>query len=465
MSQLRWYQRAWFTRSAGYGFAVLVIAKAVHSVFFKQNDFDLHLHWGRLALEGAWDAVPFQYPPGRILFNEALAVLPRLVARALGFGCAIGSLVLTYRIWRDLAAKMTPPAPGVDLAAAALAFALLAPWVVRDFDECGLQILLLFFLSMVAWSLDRGARLQTGAWLGVAITFKFTPVLFVALLLWKRRWLEAGAAIGFVVVLNALAPALVWGPELARTALVRHVQTLRMAATLEDPSENGVERPSHRSQSLKLAIARFLQTYPPGHPLFIDRLYDDDGCTVRGVPPEACKQHPLFVQFLDLAPATARRVALAVMVAIGLSIAWRMRRPWRLGQAAATGPPTVWSALAPEWAVACAFAAVLSPLTWHQHLALMLPCGYLVIRDLLLRPARSRPREALLAVVFACVWILQRDPLSKQLSLIVMSYHEDVAAVLILVAMTLTVRGAIAPAQGDCAADPHSAGVPRPAAS
>jgi hypothetical protein len=101
-------------------------------------------------------------------------------------------------------------------------------------------------------------------------------------------------------------------------------------------------------------------------------------------------------------------------------------------------------------------------LTWHQHLALMLPCAYLVIRDLLRRPARSRPREALLAVVLACVWILQRDPLSKQLSLIVMSYHEDVAAVLILVVMTLTVRGASAPAQDERAGDPHPARMATP---
>jgi hypothetical protein len=273
--------------------------------------------------------------------------------------------------------------------------------------------------------------------------------------------LEAGAAIGFVIVFNALAPALVWGPELARTALVRHAQALRTEATVTDPSENGVEPPSHRSQSLKLAIARFLQTYPPGHPLFIDRDYDDDGCTARGVPPDACKQHPLFVQFLDLPPVIARRIVLAIMVVIGLSIAWRMRRPWRLGEAAATGPPTLSSALAPEWAAACAFAAVLSPLTWHQHLALVLPCAYVVIRDQLLRAARSRLREALLAVVFVCVWILQRDPLSKQMSLIVMSYHEDVVAVLILIVMTLTVQGAVTPARRESAADADPAGLPQ----
>jgi len=75
MSQDRWYQRAWCTRTVGYGLAALIIVKAVQSIFLKENDFDVHLAWGRLALEGAWDAVPFQYPPGRVLFVRSAVSL------------------------------------------------------------------------------------------------------------------------------------------------------------------------------------------------------------------------------------------------------------------------------------------------------------------------------------------------------------------------------------------------------
>ena len=90
---------------------------------------------------------------------------------------------------------------------------------------------------------------------------------------------------------------------MARDALMRHVQLLQRVAMLDDPSENGIEVPSHRSQSLKLAIARYLQTYPPGHPLFIDRDYTTDhSCALPGVAskdPNSCRRDPLFVQFLD----------------------------------------------------------------------------------------------------------------------------------------------------------------------
>ena len=452
-SDIPWYERAWFTKSVTYGFILLVLVKFVHSIFLKENDFDWHLAYGQLALKATYYADSeafrslisryFHYPPGRLLIDEALSLLPRLVARAIFFGAAIGALFIIRKIWRELAEKMTPASPAIEFAAAALAFLLLANWIVRDFDECGLQIILLLFLSLAARSLYRGARIQSGAWLGLAITFKLTPVLFIPLLLWKRRFAEAAAAICFIIVFNVIMPGLIWGPNLTREILVRHVQVLEKIVALDDPSENGIERPSHRSQSLKLAIARYLQTYPPGHPLFIDRNYDEVGCTERGIDPSACQRHPLFIQFLDLPKATAKQIVIFVFFVIGLALAWRLRRRWLL-LGAKTRSDSL-SSLAPEWAIACAFAAILSPLTWHQHLTLVLPCGYLVIRDALTRPDQSRIRWAGFAFIFASIWILHRDPLSKLYSLIAMSYHFEVVAVLILIAMTLMMQGAIVP--------------------
>ena len=139
-------------------------------------------------------------------------------------------LALPFVPIRELAQKVKPASPEIDFAAAALAFLLFAPWVVRDFDECGLQILLLFFLSMAARSLFRGAQTQTGAWPGLAATFKLTPILLVPLLIWKRRFVEAGAVICFVVIFNVLLPSLIWGPNLAHDVLVRHFETLKTIA-------------------------------------------------------------------------------------------------------------------------------------------------------------------------------------------------------------------------------------------
>ncbi len=451
MTDQPWYERAWFIKALCYGFALLVAVKFVHSVFFKQNDFDVHLANGALALKATYYAdseamgpLLFQYPPGRILIDEGLSLLPRLLARAVFFIAAIGSLFFTFNIWRELAQKMKPAIASVEYAAAGLAFLLLANWTIRDFDECGLQILLLFFLSMAARALYRGAPLQSGAWLALAVTFKVTPVIFIPLLIWKRRITEAAVALAFIVLLNVLVPALVWGPSMSREGIVRHIQTIATIAALDDPSENGIEPPSHRSQSLKLAIARYLQTYPPGHSLFIDRGYaDETSCADRKVTPVACERHPLFVQFLDLPATTANKIVTAIIGMIALVLAWRLRRRWLLAK---PGNETgTFSSLAPEWATACAFASLLSPLNWHQHMVLVLPCAFLVIRDLLLRAEPARLRWAGLAFVFICVWVLHRDPLSKLYSLIAMSYHFDVMAVLILIVLTLTIDRAAVP--------------------
>src|SRR5215831_2164018 len=91
-----WFERSGLKSAVTAGFILLIVIKFVHAVFFKQNDFDVHLEWGKLALLGtyysdeqAWSAVFFQYPPGRTLLDEFLSILPHYGARALVFCAAI----------------------------------------------------------------------------------------------------------------------------------------------------------------------------------------------------------------------------------------------------------------------------------------------------------------------------------------------------------------------------------------
>jgi hypothetical protein len=442
----RFFQSRWYRRAFVAGFVLLIAIKAGQGIFYKENDFAWHLDLGRSALSGtpyltpSGDLFGNNYPPGRVLIDSALAMLPNILARALVFACAVGAMLIMFRVWRILANAVVRAPPEIDFAAATLAFMLLAPWVVRDLDDCGLQLLLLLFLTMAGYALWRGAAVTSGAWLALAFTFKSTPLLFLPLLIWKRRWTEACAMIAFIVVFNAVAPALVWGPAAAWTGLGHYGALVWKTVTLPDVTQNAMEPPDHRNQSLPFAIARYLQTFPPGHPLFIHAEFGRGEC---GTPqssqpdPALCRPHPLFVQFLDLPPATAKRIVGAIVVILALLLAWRMRRPW------ANGPPGVagHSAFAPEWAVACALAALLSPVAWHYHLTLFLPCAYLAIRDVLMFP--SRPRAAALWMVVVLVWVLQRDPLPRQLALVVMSYHEDVVALLILIVLALGMRRAV----------------------
>jgi hypothetical protein len=442
-----WYETARFRRWCIIAFCVLIAIKAVHSIGFKDNDFAWHIDLGRTGLMGApyvqenGGLTGTHYPPGRVVIDAALALLPYRLARAIVFFCAVGALLLTSRVWRRLADAMHPTSYDVHFAAAFFAFALLGQWVVRDLDDCGLQILLLFFLTMAGSAVWRGASLAAGAWLGLAITWKSTPLIFLPLLIWKRRWRDAAAALAFVLIFNVGVPALVWGPAAAQDALMRYLGEVRKVAALQDPSENGVEPPRPSNQNLSITIARFLQTYPPGNLLYVNSDYAHHTCAPNDTP-ATCPPHPLFVQFLDLPAATAKKIVSAILGIMALALAWRMRHAWSL----AKDPPRdrATSALAPEWAAACAFAALLSPLTWLHHLSLALPCAYLAIRETLLFPSRSK--YAALALVFVGTWLLQRDPLSYTLSAVAMSYHGQVFAMLILIVMTLADRHAISPA-------------------
>lgn len=346
-------------------------------------------------------------------------------------------------IWRDLAQALKPASQSVEFCASAYGFLLIAPWVVRDLDERGLQIILLFFLSMWASSLYCGSAVRSGLWLGLAITYKVTPILFVLLLLWKRRFIEAASAIAFCVVFNAVLPGLIWGPSNATEALTRHLSLLQTIAHLEDPSENAIEPATHGNESLNLAILRYLQTYRPGHPLYIDRNYVGPNCTQRKLPesdPNYCPKHPLFVQFLDLRPVVAKWTALAVLAGIAGVLACAS---WLLAASGSKLP--CYSSFAPEWAAASIFVAITAPIALMQHLVLALPATYLVIRDLLTRNDRSWVRLSMLAFIFVSVWILARDPLSPNFAFVVLSYHPHTIALLLLAVLTLTVEGAIKP--------------------
>ena len=146
--------------------------------------------------------------------NAALALAPYRLTRAIVYCLALAGLLACYRIWSGLAARTNQPgaqATGATTRAAAmLAVILLLPYVIRDLDECGLQLILLFLLTMAAWALSRGKSVQTGFWLGTAVCYKMTPLLFLPFLLWKRQW-SAAASMAVFFLLWCAAPALYSG--------------------------------------------------------------------------------------------------------------------------------------------------------------------------------------------------------------------------------------------------------------
>jgi len=91
-----------------------------------------------------------------------------------------------------------------------------------------------------------------------------------------------------------------------------------------------------------------------------------------------------------------------------------------------------------EWAVVTLLAAILSPMCWLQHLVLVLPSVYLIVRAGL-QPGAWGSRQRAVFWVAACLMIFagQRDLLGQNLFLLAMSYKVHTWAALALLWLVL----------------------------
>jgi hypothetical protein len=350
--------------------AALAVFEGYWSVTHRDNDFLWHRHHAEHFLEGKQHGE--HYLPARGFMDIALAIAPYRLTRAIVYCLAMVLLLVCCRVWNDLAARSQPASIPVVRGAWILAALLLLPYLMRDLDECGLQIILLFFLTMAGWCVSRAKGLQAGFWLGTAACYKVTPVLFLPFLLWKRQW-RAAASMAAFFILWCAAPSLVTGWERNLQAHKDWLTAMQQEKALPYayPSlPNGWDL-NVNNMSLLAGIARYLETYPKIHPLY----HEDHPLFFKEHP--LYVEHPLFFQFGNLAPRTAKITMFGILGALGLWFAWKTRRPWdRIEDQQSLG-------LGGEWAAVCVLCALLSPLCWKQHVVLILPCMYLVIRSVI----------------------------------------------------------------------------------
>jgi hypothetical protein len=413
---------AWYVspalRIAGVGLILAIIcAEGVLAIGFRDGDFEWHRWQGEAFLERKTDRN--HYPPARGLMNVALTWGPYRVVRGFSYVLAVGALAACFWLWK----QMAPAAGNVAVAAGIGAFFLLLPYLLRDLDECGLQILLLFMLTMGGFALSRGQNLHAGFWLATAAVYKTVPILALPFLLWKRQWKASAAMAGFLVLWCA-APALYSGWEHNVEA---HVRFQEEAARIKSarqayPSLLDREPPQIYNLSLNAAIARNLETYPPGHPLYLD--------------------HPMLWQWGNLTPEAAFYATNVILVVLGLSFLWVTRSAWIFDPATSIEN----NRFASEWAALAVLCALLSPLCWKQHLVLALPCAFLVMQKHLAIQPLSRWRVAIFGLIALIVYGCRDFIAGRELGGVLLSYKLDTMAVLALAGWALLWRGETAQA-------------------
>ncbi len=415
----RWFETPEFRRTVLVLCVIVAVVEGFYAVFKRTNDYEVYRLFGEHFLAGE----PYRsegnfYPLARCAFQAVIASIPRPFDKALVYCAAWLTLWGTWRVWERLATRQDGPlTPARRFAAAALAGAALFPFILRDFDECGLQLLCLGLLTAAGAAVFDGKPWRAGAWLAAAISFRVTPLLFLPLLVWKREW-RAAASTALCLALWNLAPALYLGPgEAVRQNVVwaNHVTTVLGDSPDAYPSPGHIEAPKHQNVSLRAALARLLETYPPGHSLHLD--------------------HPLFVQFGALDVPTAKRTIYGVILLMGAAVAWRMRRPWRAVRPALT-QDAPHAPFARDWAVACLFAALLSPVCWKHHTVLALPAAFLVGRRVV-AGTTTGVRAGLFWVSAAAILLGRKFLLGDELALVWLSYNLDTLALLTFGALVL----------------------------
>ncbi len=266
----RWYATSYFRIAAIVLATLCVLVEGYLSVFVRGSDFDWHLALGRFFLEGD----PFRqshdwYPVGRTMMDAGLALLNLYVARGLVFVSSVALLVWTLEMWCRMANRRIEVSRPVAFAASAFTVALLSAYVLRDLNECGLQLVLLFFLTAAVYALHRGRAAATGFWLALAVTYKTTPIIFLPFLIWKRRLRAAAWTALFAVLLN-LAPAFYLGWDMTLRCNQKWFARIYASSQLNDPSQNTIEEAKHHNQGLQASLARLVQTHPAGHPLHLE---------------------------------------------------------------------------------------------------------------------------------------------------------------------------------------------------
>lgn len=452
-----WYKLPHYSLAVKVVAGIVLVGTFYTGVIKKNGDFQNHYGLGQGFLEGSpylltednHDPFCAHYPPGRLVLDALFALPPYRLSRALNWALALVGLVISLRWWLRLSRPNQTTQGAVAYAAATLALFITLRWLVRDLADCGQQLLLVWALSAAAWWLSRGKDWSAGGVLGLAATYKATPLLFLPLLLYKRKWGAAAVMGATILLLNVAAPVMFLGVSGMVEASKVYGNKARQIITDagKDPTINGVEPAKHQNRNLTFALARFLMRFEPGHPLFIAH---PDDATTGGVARAGARPHPLFWQFLDLSPRRAGQVIKAVLLVLGLVLAIRYRRPWHLDSGD--------THFAAEWTAVMGLCAILSPLCWGQHMVLLVPALFVV---LLAHLGGGGLRRRTVAICLIALLILgpQRELLGRELSLVLHSYKLDTVAALLILWLVLSPKGLFRSQRGSAVRSaPHTPG-------
>ena len=396
--------------------AACVVTVAIQWIVISQRrakgagDFDVLREFGRrfLARENLYGSgLAYNYLPTAAMYFAPFALMSPGLGIALRYAVAVSGLCLTIRWLRIMVGRHGHQDSEKMFSIAAITLVLASHYVIRDLDDGGLHLILLTVLVGAIFCVWRG-RIALGAvWFGLATTLKAPAGLFLPFFLWKRQWrlasLTAAATVFWIIIPS------VW---MGHTSWWGHQQEWRHFA-LESIAGNpraGVEQNEQRvqNQALRPAFMRYLVTYPEGH--------------------SSRPSHPAYISILDLDPMIARHLATGITLALLAVCAWLRRHGY--------GNPAD-----PAWLLDCSavliLSLLLSPITWVQHMVLIVPALYLIVTEDRAIRRLGQPATVLMCLYVLLSLVLNREILGKATYLLLLGYGVHTLALLVILGVIL----------------------------
>lgn len=386
---------------------------------FGFRDFDLHREVGRRFLSGEYlyaNDFCYAYMPVAAMYFSPLALMGRdaglMVRYVLAVGCLVATVILFYRM--TVPCESEGSRRNLYLLGGG-SILLVFQFILQDLDDGGPHLILLGILSAAIYAVWQNRERLGAVLFGLSIALKLTPGIFLLLFVWKRQW----KLLGLTLVATAswiMIPMLWMGPAAWWTHQAEWTRNAALSVLDRQLEERQHNEQRLRNQALRPTLLRYLVTYPADHPMR--------------------KGDPAYAPILNFPPVLAGAAVMAAALGLLAVFARSSSRSF---------DPMKDKAWSRECAAVLILALLLSPITWQQHLAWLLPGAVVVLASARFRNELKTQEWLMLGAYIVLVMVLNYEVLGKSRFEMLLSYHPFGVAMILLFGLVVGMRSETPP--------------------
>ncbi|MDR3621767.1 MAG: glycosyltransferase family 87 protein [Paludisphaera borealis] len=204
-----------------------------------------------------YDKMYFPNPPIMPITLYPLMTLPPVAAAMSWFLIKAALTTITFLICFDVVKSRDRPLLPPFFQTAILVLSLRP--ILGDLHHGNINLLILFLLATMFQAWRKGYDTAAGLLLGLAISFKVTPALFLPYFLYKKSWRTVAATFLGLALFLVVIPSLVLGPDFNTLCLKTWWHRMLTPFLIE-----GNASPQEPNQSIVGVLTRLLTEIKPG---------------------------------------------------------------------------------------------------------------------------------------------------------------------------------------------------------